>query len=156
MKAEKMSPCHNLMHQFFAPGHSLHKLCQQLCVAAHVLLWGRMSSSSLVHRSVSNELPASIKLAGKPCKAFHHRTTWRGHGRTAGDDGPSGSSVMTTGRYLQNSQNPAVGRQPGLLLAALDLLILPPCSLVFNISGLYSSLLYTENQSYSVEAWLST
>lgn len=120
MKAEKMSPCHNLMHQFFALGCSLHNLCHHLCAAAHVLLWGRMSSSSLVRLPVSNEFPASVKAAGKPCKAFHHRTTWWGHGRTAGDDEPSGSSLMTTGTYLQNSQNPAVGRQPGLPLAAVD------------------------------------
>ena len=75
--AEKMSPCHNLMHQFFAPSHSLHNLCHLLCVVDHVPLWGRRSSASLVHHPVSNELPATVKVAGKPCKAFHHRTTWR-------------------------------------------------------------------------------
>lgn len=73
-----MSPCHNLMHQFFALGCSLHNLCYQLCVAAHILLWGRISSSSLPHHPVSNELPASVKVAGKPCEAFHHRTAWQG------------------------------------------------------------------------------
>lgn len=99
-------------------GCSFH--CHQVFVAAHTLLWSRRSSSSLVHHPVSNELPASVNVSGRPCKAFHHKTAWQGHGRTAGDDGPSGSSLVTTGRYLQNSQNPAVGRQPGLLLAAVD------------------------------------
>lgn len=88
--------------------------------SSHVLFWGRTSSSRLVHHPVSNELPASVKVAGEPCKASHHRTAWQGRGRTAGDDGSSVNSLMTTGRYLPNRQNLAVGREPGLPLAAVD------------------------------------
>lgn len=115
MKAVKMSLC---LTSCPTLGCSFH--CHQMFVAAHILLWSRMSLSSLVHHPVSNELPGSENVAGRPCKAFHHSKAWQGHSRTAGDDGPSGSSLMATGRYLQNSQNPAVGRHPGLLLPAVD------------------------------------
>lgn len=110
----------------------------------------QMSFSSLVHHPVSNELPGSVNVAGRPCKAFHHRTAWQGHCRTAGDDGPSGSSLMTTGRYLQNSQNPAVGRQPGLLLAAVDYWSFHLGCFLLIFQGCISSFI---TQRYPVSNW---
>lgn len=61
MKIVKMSPC---LTSCPALGCSLH--CHQMFVAAHILLWSRMSWSSLVHHPGSNELPGSVNVAGRP------------------------------------------------------------------------------------------
>lgn len=72
MKAVKMSPC---LTSYPTLGCSFH--CHQMFVAAHILLRSRMSLSCLVHHPVSNELPANVNVAGRPCKAFHHRQLGR-------------------------------------------------------------------------------